>query len=122
MGDRTSDSASSSSSIALLQERFKQLQRAREVRKERELLKALAESAKGNHSVYHDLSGLSFSSEYPHSLLSAQNFAQNQRAENLQVNGAQKYANTLPYANAGMRATQMYGDDEGSDVDTSLHL
>uniref|UniRef100_A0A7N0RCB9 Uncharacterized protein n=1 Tax=Kalanchoe fedtschenkoi TaxID=63787 RepID=A0A7N0RCB9_KALFE len=120
MGDRTSESASSSSSIALLQERFKKLQRAREVRKERELLKVLAESARVNRSVSHDpSSGSSFSSEYHHSSLPAQYFAQNHKPDHLQVN-----RNSPTYTNAGTSLTQVCGDDddEGSNVDTSLHL
>ncbi|KAI4296024.1 hypothetical protein L6164_036014 [Bauhinia variegata] len=40
----------SHSSIALLQERFRQLQRVKEMREERELLKLLAETKQTNHN------------------------------------------------------------------------
>lgn len=122
MDERYCESGSSSSSIALLQERFKQLQRAREVRKERELLKELAESKRVYHSVRHEPIKSSFSNEYIHSSSSSGRYAaHNHGTDNLQVSRTRKYAN-LPYIDACMNRTQVYDNDDGSDVDTSLHL
>ncbi|KAL9669575.1 hypothetical protein QQ045_007122 [Rhodiola kirilowii] len=121
MGGRTGDSASSSSSsIVLLQERFKKLQQAREVRQEQELSKKLAELARVNPIVFHEPSGLSFNNEYPYSPQSAQYY--HRTDHHLQVNREPKYGNS-PYTTAGMGGgTQVYVDDDDSDVDTSLHL
>ncbi|KAL7175303.1 hypothetical protein ACSBR2_028996 [Camellia fascicularis] len=52
MSRQSSDSLVNHSSIALLQERFKQLQRAKEMREERELSRQLSESQRANSTTY----------------------------------------------------------------------
>ncbi|KAF3443285.1 hypothetical protein FNV43_RR12967 [Rhamnella rubrinervis] len=53
MGRQNGDSAMASSSIALLQERFRKLQKVKERREEKELLKLLSETERVSSSTRH---------------------------------------------------------------------
>ncbi|KAM5585321.1 hypothetical protein ABKV19_004626 [Rosa sericea] len=104
------------SSIALLQERFRQLQRAKEMREERELLRQLiAESAeRGNQTQaapHFEQKGLVFQSE----MTGSQRKPQPQASMYLQPSYLQSKQNYQ----AVMRRPSKLDD---SDVDTSLHL
>ena len=105
------------SSIALLQERFKQLQRAKEMREERELLRQLiaesAERANQTHqaAAHFEPKELVFQSE----MTGSQCKQQPQVSMYLQPSYLQSKKN---YQAAMRRPSKL--DD--SDVDTSLHL
>lgn len=104
------------SSIALLQERFRQLQRAKEIREERELFRQLlaesVESVDQNQAAAHfEPRGLFFQSEMtvsPHK-------AQPQVSMYLQPS----YLHSKHAHQAVMHRPSNFDD---SDVDTSLHL
>uniref|UniRef100_A0A5B7BZL8 Uncharacterized protein n=1 Tax=Davidia involucrata TaxID=16924 RepID=A0A5B7BZL8_DAVIN len=125
MGRQNSDPTVAGSSIALLQERFRQLQRVREKREERELLKLFSEPERSTPTMNLEPAKLSFQPEmiFPprptlHDSLS------------LGLNSQSKHADfraikTPPSTNlwstdaAVMSTSQIF---ENSEVDTSLHL
>lgn len=124
MGRQGSDPIAIHSSIALLQERFRRLQRAKEMRKERELLRVFSQSPGVNPTEFSEPSGSFFQSELilthgPPFLgsLSSQPNLQNKHSD-LQVIDTPILANLRPSENV-YQASKNFDD---SDVDTSLHL
>ncbi|GFZ07379.1 hypothetical protein Acr_19g0003160 [Actinidia rufa] len=111
--ERSESLAVHSSSIALLQERFRQLQRAKEMREEKELMKQVSKSHPTNSpTCSHDPSRLFFNSELitpprPPPLL------QDSSSSLLHRTGQSKNTETI------LCRSSNYDD---SDIDTSLHL
>ncbi|KAI8009329.1 hypothetical protein LOK49_LG06G00362 [Camellia lanceoleosa] len=123
MSRQSSDSLVNHSSIALLQERFKQLQRVKEMREERELSRQLSESQRVNSTTY-DPSTLFFHSEI---ILAPRPPHQGPPSlqHNLQSKNDNLRATEIPtLANLQYSETVMYRSSncEDSDIDTSLHL
>lgn len=126
MGRQSSDSIVVHSSIVLLQERFRQLQRAKEMREERELLRLLSESERVvNPTARYEPSRLFFHSELinpPRPSLQHSPYLQtNPQGKNtdLHVIETPLLAN-LWSTDAVMHRRNVF--DDVSDVDTSLHL
>ncbi|XP_062080570.1 uncharacterized protein LOC133785336 [Humulus lupulus] len=129
MATRNCDNTSHHSSIALLQERFRQLQRAKEMREEKELLRLLSESERSNPTKRYEPAGFSFRSE---SLLPHKQTSHQSSVYHLQPNLQSKHGNlqatdhttsiigNITSTSAAMN-NRTYNLD-GSDVDTSLHL
>lgn len=118
--DGQSSIPTTSNSIALLQERFRQLQRAKKMRQERELLQLLAESERLKTTSTYEPTGLFlYSEQIPphHSSLFHQPYMQSKHA-NLRVIETPLLVN-LYSADTTMQNTNNYHD---ADVDTSLHL
>lgn len=124
MDRQSCDAPDMQSSIALLQERFRQLQRAKEMREARELLRLLSELERVKPGMHYDPNRLFFHSELIHSSSTLP-----QGSHNLQTNFQSKHTDlqvteTPFFANLGstesvMERTNNFDD---SDVDTSLHL
>ena len=68
MGRESSDRTMAHSSIVLLQERFRQLQRVKEIREEKEMLKLFAQSDTSNSHIHKPSSHVFFQSELLHPL------------------------------------------------------
>lgn len=133
-----------SSSIALLQERFRQLQRAKEMRKEKEILRLFSEpSERTNTNINSRPTGLFFHSEslLPHHhhhtsrASSASHHHHHQSSIYLQPNLQGKqggfqggeagpmYVNYIGSTGSSVSSSRTYNNlDDYSDVDTSLHL
>ncbi|KAM6580572.1 hypothetical protein CsatA_004346 [Cannabis sativa] len=137
-----SDGTSHHSSIALLQERFRQLQRAKEMREEKELLRLLSESERSNPTTTKRYeaaaaAGFSFHSEslLPHShshrppshhqssIYHLQPNLQSKHGGNLQTSTdhTTSIIGNITSTSAAINNNRSYNLD-GSDVDTSLHL
>ncbi|CAK9156823.1 unnamed protein product [Ilex paraguariensis] len=130
MGRGSNDHVSIDSSIALLQERFRQLQRVKQMREEREYLKMLSESEGcTNPTTSHEPSKLFFQSELilpqkPPSQVSLS------LSPNTQIRHANfKATETTPQLTKSWladtnlaRPSSIKLDGSDSDVDTSLHL
>ncbi|KAJ8748603.1 hypothetical protein K2173_007593 [Erythroxylum novogranatense] len=132
MGNQNDDSTMINSSIALLQERFRELQRVREKRKEKELLKLFAES---DHSSSHIAPSLNLE---PGKLTSQPGMADpnrpaqavdesllslglNSHSRHVDARATKSPANS--WRNASSASTSSSSRSfENSDVDTSLHL
>ncbi|KAL7207593.1 hypothetical protein ACSBR1_029525 [Camellia fascicularis] len=123
MSRQSSDSLVNHLPIALLQERFKQLQRAKEMREERELSRQLSESQRVNSTTY-DQSRLFFHSEIilaprpPHQGSPSLQHNLQSKNDNLRATKTPTLAN-LQYSETVMYRSSNYED---SDIDTSLHL
>lgn len=118
------DAPGMQSSIALLQERFRQLQRAKEMREARELLRLLSELERVKPATDFDPNRFFFHSELIHSSITLP-----QGSHNLQTNFQSKYTDLqvteTPFL-ANLSSTESVMDRtsnfDDSDVDTSLHL
>ncbi|KAL5735783.1 hypothetical protein ACOSQ2_030571 [Xanthoceras sorbifolium] len=111
-------------SIALLQERFRQLQRAKEMRQERELLRLFYESERPNATTSYEPSGLVFySKQIPMPMPPLQGSLYHQSHTQRKRSGAQ-VTDTPLVGNLWSTNTFMHNTDnnDDSDVDTSLHL
>ncbi|KAL6310995.1 hypothetical protein AAG906_024659 [Vitis piasezkii] len=124
MGRQSSDPIVIHSSIALLQERFRQLQRAKEMREERELLRLFSQSPGVNPTEFPEPSRSFFQSELilPHrsplpGSPSSQPNSHNKHSD-LQVIETPILVNLWPSEKV-YQASKNFDD---SDVDTSLHL
>ncbi|KAE8125416.1 hypothetical protein FH972_020226 [Carpinus fangiana] len=109
MGRLSCDAPVMLSSIVLLQERFRQLQRAKEMREARELLRLLSEPERVKPAMHYDPNRLFFHSELIHS---------SSKHTDLQIKETPFLAN-LGSTESVMDRTNNFDD---SDVDTSLHL
>ncbi|XVF71763.1 hypothetical protein PTKIN_Ptkin12aG0065100 [Pterospermum kingtungense] len=132
MGRQGGDPTVVSSSIALLQERFRQLQKVREKREERELLKLFSESERGHSpTMRYDPNRLSMVTPPPYR--QALHHDQDSLALGLNSQSWQtdfRSAMAIPASTASSlwpnnstattSSTSKYF--ENSDVDTSLHL
>ncbi|KAG5551006.1 hypothetical protein RHGRI_009436 [Rhododendron griersonianum] len=118
-----------SSSIALLQERFRQLQRAKEMREGRELLRQVTEPDRDNSSACQDPSRVPFQSELIHPLRlhlqgSPTSSSSYQKSQSKQ---ADLWAAATPPTSASLRYMETVkhrpsSSFQESDIDTSLHL
>ncbi|EEF29345.1 uncharacterized protein LOC112536879 [Ricinus communis] len=124
MGRQNCDPTSIHSSIALLQERFRQLERAKEMRQQRELLRLFSEAEQVKPPKAFEQSRPFFHSELVLPLgqplqdsLYLQPNMQNRHAE-LQINETPNSVD-LWSKNTVMHITNNFDE---SDVDTSLHL
>ncbi|KAJ4837231.1 hypothetical protein Tsubulata_027960 [Turnera subulata] len=124
MGRQSCDPTVIHSSIALLQERFRQLEKAKEMRQQRELLRLLSEAEQVKAATTYKPSRLFFPQEFmlpqgqsPQCSLSLQPNVQT-KPRDLQVNETPQLEN-LWLVDTAMR-TKI--DFDESDVDTSLHL
>lgn len=125
MSRKEGDSPVSHSSIALLQERFRQLQRAKEIREERELLRQRTEFQRIGSTTCNDPSRLFFHSELivpPRQPLQSSSTSLHHNLQRRQSD-LQSFENPTS-ANSQYRETVMYrpSNFEDSDIDTSLHL
>ncbi|KAK8527127.1 hypothetical protein V6N13_084986 [Hibiscus sabdariffa] len=110
------------SSIALLQERFRKLQRAKEMRQEREVLRLLSEAEQIKPAATHRAPQSFF-----HSELILQTRPPLQRSIYSQASNSMhaqhQVIDTLSLSNLRLRDTVMNAPTfNDSDVDTSLHL
>ncbi|KAJ4981196.1 hypothetical protein NE237_032033 [Protea cynaroides] len=125
MGRQSNDTIAISSSIALLQERFRELQRVKAMREERKLLKWFVDSERNTPTMHLETARLFFNPELilppgpPH-----QGFLSHRA--NTQVNHANFRAvevpllmNFWPRDKANMHTSNNFDD---TDIDTSLHL
>ncbi|KAH7546864.1 hypothetical protein FEM48_Zijuj01G0246200 [Ziziphus jujuba var. spinosa] len=137
----------SHSSIALLQERFRQLQKAKEMREEKELLRLLSESGTRRTNIRaesYEQTGMLFNSEAghinnPHRSQTQQQgsmFQQQPKFEmkhgNLKGNEIPIFGNMFSTSTTATSSVMQYyrtnniddddDDDNGSEVDTSLRL
>lgn len=124
MGRQSCDATVIHSSIALLQERFRQLQRAKEMREARELLRLSSEPERVNPATLYDPTRLFFHSELIYSPRPLP-----QGSLYLQPNFQSKHTHiqvkdTPFFGSLGSIDTVMErkNDFDDSDVDTSLHL
>ncbi|KAE8654192.1 putative metal ion binding protein [Hibiscus syriacus] len=110
------------SSIALLQERFRQLQRAKEMRHEREVLWLLFKAEQINPTTHHQAPQSFFHSELilqPRPPLQGSIYSQtSMHAQHHQVIDTSSLSNLRP-RDTVMHQASTFND---SDVDTSLHL
>ncbi|KAE8691140.1 putative Heavy metal transport/detoxification superfamily protein [Hibiscus syriacus] len=108
------------SSIALLQERFRQLQKAKEMRQEREVLRLLSEAERINPAAPHQGPQSFFHSELilqPRPPLQGSICSQTSMHDQHQVTDPSSLSCLRP------RDTAMHASTfSDSDVDTSLHL
>lgn len=125
MGRQSCDAGVIHSSIALLQERFRQLQRAKELREAQELLKRLlTEPERINPATHYDATRLLFNSELirsPSPLPQGSLYLQ----PNFHSNHTDIQVTEIPFlANLGLTDSVMDRTNNfvDSDVDTSLHL
>lgn len=128
MGRQSGDSTIVSSSIALLQERFRQLERVREKREEKDLLKLFSDSEQAALAMRFDHNKSSFQPEMilPHSHRPA---LQN-HSLSLGLNSEGKHADFQATTSPALASLWPNGaatpstsrNFDHSDVDTSLHL
>lgn len=134
MGRQNNDPAIVRSSIALLQERFRQLERVKEMREEREILKMIKESERFTTPKvqYYDPTKLFFHPEYlllpykppPQVSLSLWPNSQTNHDKSCRVAEAPLLMNLWPTDRTpSVHASSMNFDDyDHCGVDTSLHL
>ncbi|GLU23886.1 hypothetical protein SLE2022_398620 [Rubroshorea leprosula] len=123
--DKQTDPTVFHSSIALLQERFRQLERAKEMRQEKELFRMLSESKQINAAMPHVPSRSFFHSELMlQPELPLQSTLYSEANMHMQNKHTQVQANQTPILeNLWSRDTVMHKTNfDDSDVDTSLHL
>ena len=115
-----------SSSIALLQERFRQLQKVREKREEKELLKLFSESERASPTMRYEPNRLSFQSEVilpyrqPHQ--DSLSLGLNSQSRQTDYRDMAIPASTSLWPNNSEATSSTSNLFENSDVDTSLHL
>ncbi|KAL4323372.1 hypothetical protein GQ457_11G004160 [Hibiscus cannabinus] len=122
MGRQGGDPTVVSSSIALLQQRFRQLQKDREKREEKELLKLLSESDRVGLNMRHGTKRASENVPYRQQL-----HQDSSLSLGLSSNGRRTDSRAMPILAS---STSLWPNDtsstakksETSDVDTSLHL
>ena len=125
MGRQSNDPTMVSSSIALLQERFRQLEKVKERREEKELLKLFAETERIMPATHFEPSKLSFQPEMitPHRSTLQDSPSLGLNLQTKQADFQAMKMPTLPNLwpnGAAMASTSR--SFENSDVDTSLHL
>ncbi|PON80707.1 hypothetical protein PanWU01x14_002630 [Parasponia andersonii] len=128
MGRQSGDATTKvSSSIALLQERFRQLQKVKERREEKELMKMLSESEKVSPKGHFDPSNLPFQSNMN---LPQRPTSQDDQSLSLGLDLQSKQSDvytfrsqplTSLWPNTSAAASSSKSFDN-SDIDTSLHL
>ena len=126
MGRQGGDPTVVSSSIALLQERFRQLQKVREKREEKELLKLFSESDRASPTMRYEPNRLSFQSEVilPYRQLHQDSLSLGLNSQSRQTDYRDMAipASTSLWPNNSEATSSTSNFFENSDVDTSLHL
>nr|VVW60284.1 unnamed protein product [Nymphaea colorata] len=138
MGRHANDSAVLHSTIALLQERFRQLQRVKEMREEKELMRLVAETeSRATPPPYCSTSAAAAAAAFCHPDAAAllnyraaaspppdQCGAQSKHLGFLQPAGTSGGLNRVHRAGEELRflSCTPHGEDDSSEVDTSLHL
>ncbi|KAK8545747.1 hypothetical protein V6N13_067013 [Hibiscus sabdariffa] len=111
------------SSIALLQERFRQLQRAKELRREREVVRLLSEAERINPGTQNEAPQLFFHSELilqPRPPLQGSAYGESSMRS---MHNRRQVIETPILSNLQQRDTILHTSTfNDSDVDTSLHL
>ncbi|OAY34975.1 hypothetical protein MANES_12G061300v8 [Manihot esculenta] len=120
MGRQNGDATVASSSIALLQERFRELQKIREKRQEKELLKLFSESERPG--MHFESSRLSF--EQPEMILPSRVPALQDSHLSLRLNSQSNNHGDIVKTSTSLwpKSGSSSRNLESSDVDTSLHL
>ena len=126
MGRQSGDATKVSSSIALLQERFRQLQKVKERREEKELMKMLSESERVSPKGHFDPSNFPLQSNLnlPHrpthqdQSLSLGLDLQSKQSD-LCALSSQPLTSLWPNTTATASSSKSF---DNSDIDTSLHL
>lgn len=125
MGRQSSDPTTVSSSIALLQERFRQLQKVKERREEQKLLQMLSETERVTPSTRHfEPARLPYQSDVVLPIRSSTPAADSSLSLGLNVQPKQvDYCGmkTLPFT-ASSPTTSSSRKYDNSELDTSLHL
>ncbi|XP_058209959.1 uncharacterized protein LOC131322603 [Rhododendron vialii] len=116
-----------SSSIALLQERFRQLQRAKEMREGRELLRQVTEPVHDNSSMCQDPSRVLFQSELIRPLRLPLQGSPSSSYQKSQSKQPDLWAAATPPTSASLHYMETVkhrssSSFQESDIDTSLHL
>ncbi|KAL9669763.1 hypothetical protein QQ045_007312 [Rhodiola kirilowii] len=111
MAMQASDPTVCHSSIALLQERFRRLERAKEMREERELFRLLSETLKVNHPTC-----------YYEQFFQVESYGQQAPQTTLKLQPCLLFMRKNAENKDTVMQRQIVSDDEYSDVDTSLHL
>ncbi|KAF7146231.1 hypothetical protein RHSIM_Rhsim04G0014600 [Rhododendron simsii] len=116
-----------SSSIALLQERFRQLQRAKEMREGRELLRQVTEPDRDNSSTCQDPSRVLFQSELIRPLRLPLQGSPSSSYQQSQSKQADLWAAATPPTSESLHYMETVkhrssSSFQESDIDTSLHL
>ncbi|KAI8557507.1 hypothetical protein RHMOL_Rhmol04G0016100 [Rhododendron molle] len=116
-----------SSSIALLQERFRQLQRAKEMREGRELLRQVTEPDRDNSSTCQDPSRVLFQSELIRPVRLPLQGSPSSSYQKSQSKQADLWAAATPPTSASLHYMETVkhrssSSFQESDIDTSLHL
>lgn len=127
--------SASHSSIALLQERFRKLQKAKEMREEKELLRLLSESGRrtnNSRARSYEQKGMLIHSEakaghIPERSQSTQRGSMEKMHSDLQGNEIPVFGNKFSSTSPGAftqcyRTNNIDDDDNDSEVDTSLRL
>lgn len=125
MGRQSNDPTMVSSSIALLQERFRQLEKVKEQREEKELLNLFAETERIMPTAHFEPSKLSFQPQMTNpnwsTLRDSPSLELNLQTKQVDVQAMKRPTLTdLRPNGAAMASTSR--SFENSDVDTSLHL
>ncbi|KAE8704319.1 putative Heavy metal transport/detoxification superfamily protein [Hibiscus syriacus] len=108
------------SSIALLQERFRRLQRAKEMRQEREVLRLLSEAERINPAAPHQVPQSFFHSEL---ILQPRPSPQGSIYCQTSIHDQHQVIDTSSLSSLRLRDAAMHVSTfNDSDVDTSLHL
>ncbi|XVF21125.1 hypothetical protein REPUB_Repub12eG0063700 [Reevesia pubescens] len=125
MGRQGGDPTMVSSSIALLQERFRQLQKVREKREEKELLKLFAESERARPTMRYEPNRLSFQPEmiqpYRQPPQDSLSLGLNSQRRQIDFRAVAIPASTCLWPNV-VAPSSTSKSFENFDVDTSLHL
>ncbi|XWS47325.1 hypothetical protein CRYUN_Cryun14cG0142800 [Craigia yunnanensis] len=125
MGKQGDDPTMVSSSIALLQERFRQLQKIREKREEKELLKLFSESERASPTMRYEPNRLPFQPDvirpYRQTPQDSPSLGLNSqsRQTNFRAMAIPESTSLWPDSAATSSTSKNF---ENSDVDTSLHL
>ncbi|XP_022759858.1 uncharacterized protein LOC111306214 [Durio zibethinus] len=125
MGRQGGDPTMVSSSIALLQERFRQLQKVREKREKKELLKLFSESGRASPTMRYEPNRMSFQPEVilPYRPPHQESFSLGLNSHSRQTDFRAMAIPTATSLWPNSAATSSTSKNlENSDVDTSLHL
>ncbi|GLT94183.1 hypothetical protein SLE2022_119380 [Rubroshorea leprosula] len=118
MGRQVGDPTVVSSSIALLQERFKQLQKVREKRQGKDLLKQFSESECVAPTTPHEPNRCSLQPKVIHHFRAPSD----QDSHSLRLNSQSRHADLRVWPNSAATSANTSRNFQNSDVDTSLHL
>ncbi|XVF81480.1 hypothetical protein PTKIN_Ptkin15bG0158700 [Pterospermum kingtungense] len=127
MGRQGGDATMVTSSIALLQERFRQLQKVREKREEKELLRLFSESAHASPSICYEPNRLPFQQElmirrYRQPLQDSLSLGPNSQSRQTSFRAMAIPESASLWPNSVSTSSTSKNFENSDDVDTSLHL